>query len=508
MKHPPHQGNPRTWVKEIFVDALRADGRTGFKLVLLSLLFMGILAVQWSSLRPAALKSQLDRLGLEYGAIAASVMAGQGFANPFGYMSGPTAWMPPGVVAVYILVFWVWGIKTYAAACALLLLKAAALTLAVGVLLQTVRAWDLSSYWRGLAVISVIAIFGRFDWLGLLDLDESLLILVSVLSLLCLAQLRQRRRPWHYLLMAALPLISPPLALGVGLVLVRRALKREQRAGLWLLLMMIMSVGGWTVRNRIVMGRVLPVKSNLWFEFFLSNPASPNGLLSTETLVREHPIHPENKAQMASVGEIETCEAYANTSKAWLRQHPDRFALNVAARAYSVFVRSYSGGYFRTTRRPVTPEDATVLQRADLLWVHRSHPTLQFWLYPELPEAEAMSMLQPLDLQNRQEAWQSWSLQMADRRAFENQPGRVAQAIFYSLLPTLAILIGLIRGGWRWPAFSEAVLLYLAYFLPYILVSYTQRYQISALGLQIWLVWLFLLPAAARLKEPSIPLES
>src|SRR5579884_3227308 len=45
-------------------------------------------------------------LGAEYFNIARSLRAGEGFANPFGEKTGPTAWMPPVLPTVLAGLLW------------------------------------------------------------------------------------------------------------------------------------------------------------------------------------------------------------------------------------------------------------------------------------------------------------------------------------------------------------------------------------------------------------------
>jgi hypothetical protein len=54
--------------------------------------------------------------GWEVGRIARSVVQGQGYANPFNGVSGPTAWMPPLYPLLVAMGFKLFGVYTYAAA--------------------------------------------------------------------------------------------------------------------------------------------------------------------------------------------------------------------------------------------------------------------------------------------------------------------------------------------------------------------------------------------------------
>ena len=62
----------------------------------------------------SAVEPYLYAFGFEASYIAlAWVSAGQGFASPFGGSTGPTAWIAPGVVALYAVSFSLWGCFTF-----------------------------------------------------------------------------------------------------------------------------------------------------------------------------------------------------------------------------------------------------------------------------------------------------------------------------------------------------------------------------------------------------------
>lgn len=468
-------------------------------------LFVVLLVAQVGILRPSVLQPQLAQLGWEYGHVAESLLKGEGFANPFGYETGPTAWMPPGIVAIYTVVFAVLGSKTYMAGCAMLVGKVVALTATVALLGRCTLAWGLqrrSLSW--LLLLSGLAFVMRWDWLSGLELDESFNIALSAAALLCLGQLREKLRFWHIGVAVALPMTSPSLAMGFVTVLLWRLTKHEKRKPLLVLLLAtLLATAGWTVRNGVVLGRFIPIKSNLWFEFYLSNLAAPSGLLSTETLVRVHPSHEKNSAEMKSLGEVKVCELYRHQGLDWLREHPGEFLAKVAARARSIFVYSYTTHYFQWSRLPLEASDAEVLKQANLLWVDEQNQGWQYWLFPDFHGGQAQELLNGLPLKNPEAAWQSWKGQIEDRRALERRPLKVLQAFLYSFLPTAAMVIGFCWGYGRYQSFREAVVLYLLYFLPYLLVSYTQRYQVSAMGIALWLIWLLLSLKGADQAENS-----
>src|SRR5579859_804285 len=63
--------------------------------------------------------------GWEMGRVARSIAQGQGFSNPYGGNTGPTAWEPPLYPLLMGEVFKIFGVYTYASAWVLLSINSA-----------------------------------------------------------------------------------------------------------------------------------------------------------------------------------------------------------------------------------------------------------------------------------------------------------------------------------------------------------------------------------------------
>ncbi len=401
------------------------------KAVSLTLLGLAIAAVEFAYNGLGELAYNVAGFGTEYGNTAASLVRGEGYANPFGFPSGPSAWMPPGIVLIYALVFQIFGIKTYAAGLALLTLRAAVLTAAVWALSEAATLLRKHAG-RPLAVIplSALAMFGHFHWLSQRCTDQFVIILASALTVLCLVQIRHRTpRRWHLVLAFSLPLTAPSIGLGLGLVLLWQSFKGS-RAAQALLLTTLLSIAFWSARNVATMGSPFLIKSNAGFEFFLSNECSRSGLMSSEILFHHHPLQPQNPSseEIKALGEAEFCRLYRHRAIAYTKEHPREVLSKVFQRAVNAFVFCRFGKAQSTGQR--------------------------------------------------------------------------IRGLLYASLPVGLLLIGLLRGGWRIPSFRQAMVLYIAYFLPYILISNYERYQLGAIGLQVWVVWLTTFSGLLE-REPS-----
>jgi hypothetical protein len=142
--------------------------------------------------------------------------------------------------------------------------------------------------------VFVVALLGQFnlyfqqnsdDWLILLGLD------LIIAGSCWVPVLRGWRLAAAWGLFGGLcALISPVVGLTWGLLSLLLAWR--QRA--WSRLPVAMLAAGltltpWTVRNYLVFGRVLPVKSNLAYDLYQSQCLQPDGLLQLATLRKYHP---------------------------------------------------------------------------------------------------------------------------------------------------------------------------------------------------------------------------
>src|SRR5580658_5282237 len=121
---------------------------------LLALLGLAVVAA-------AALARNLPRLApgmldwAEPGNVAAALVQGRGFSDPFDGGTGSTAWVSPLPVWVEAAVFTAFGVKTAASAKALLALSVAGLALANALLLSALAPFG--TWIRGAASAAFIA---------------------------------------------------------------------------------------------------------------------------------------------------------------------------------------------------------------------------------------------------------------------------------------------------------------------------------------------------------------
>ena len=238
--------------------------------------------------KPHVNENMNDHLGAEYFNIARSLANGQGFSNPFPEPTGPTAWMPPALSVLE---------AGFLRACDndKDLVTAIVVLLQVNVLIGTgllVLALTWQTIPRGWPVVaaSVFCLglvyefhshfqFTHDSWLILLMVD----LLMAGLCWFRPLQSWQRASVWG-LFGGLCALVNPIVAMVWGICSAVMSLKQRS----WLAMGAAVLVAGitllpWTVRNYAVLGRWIPVKSNLAYELYQSQCLQPDGLLQQST---------------------------------------------------------------------------------------------------------------------------------------------------------------------------------------------------------------------------------
>jgi hypothetical protein len=137
-----------------------------------------------------------DHLGAEYFSIARSLYEGRGFANPFRQETGPTAWMPPVLPGLMATVLWASGGDRGAVVNAMICGQAVAL-IAAGWLTLVVarRTTNRINPWAVVAVYGV-GLAGHFTLAFQQTHDSGLVLLVLTLTLAAACLGRPLRTGW------------------------------------------------------------------------------------------------------------------------------------------------------------------------------------------------------------------------------------------------------------------------------------------------------------------------
>ena len=369
-----------------------------------------------------------DHLGGEYLKIAEALVAGRGYADPFGTPTGPTAWMPPPLTLFQAALLTHFNGDKVAVANVVIVCQAAALWLTALLTLAVARRW--APRVPGVVVVALMALglATRFhtafqvthdSWVVLLALDG----LVAFALWGHFPASAPRALAWG-VGGGLSALVSPVLGACWGvLTLAEAARSRRLRPLLVAAVACALTVSPWVARNAVVLGRFIPVKSNLAYELYQSQLLSTEGRLSDKVFA-SHPFatHGAERAEYAALGEVEFLDRKGRAFADDVRRRPEVFAAKVADR-------------FLAATLDYTPMDPKEAERKGLtLLCQFAHP---------LPFLAACGLL------------------------------------------LLAPVVRLPRACWV----TLAVLA--VYLAPYVLVSYYERYEMPLWGLKtLAIVWL------------------
>jgi len=255
---------------------------------------------------------RLIGVGGEPSRIAESLVAGHGYANPFGLQnpSGPTGWSLPAFVGWIALVQSFFGIAQPWAGAAFLALDFLCLGLAFGLVAQIAA----HRRGRGAARLAVclfallLLLWIRRDGGGWSDKYFVMAFNAALLAAHFAYSARQgRRRLASLALLGGLAGLvnvgSHLLALGLALSRLRRP-GGGPRLAVPLIAVALLPSLIWSARHFAVLGAVLPPKTNGPFELALNHLHSRDGVLAASVLCTEHPyMNREAFTRLARLGE-------------------------------------------------------------------------------------------------------------------------------------------------------------------------------------------------------------
>ena len=288
----------------------------------------------------------------------AFTLATQGrFADPFGVPTGPTAFTAPFYPFVLSLVYRVLGTGIAAewVRCAMGIL---AYSILYGLLPRISTLFRLSG---GAGVVAGFAMAA----LPLRKSDEVYLTWDDPYAAICLAFLliwtlrlkRQDRPAWPQAALygigwGAVFHMAPTLAVTfLGLAAYLLVSSRDRwRCVRWValaILLSVLAVTPWTLRNRRELGGWMFMRSNLGLNLYLSNSDAAQPTIGLHHLVpfglRDiHPFGSENETRrVAYVGEVAYDREKLSLAKEWIAAHPRRFASLCAMRAAQMWFGAF-----------------------------------------------------------------------------------------------------------------------------------------------------------------------
>ncbi len=300
-----------------------------------------------------------DHLGAEYYLIAKSIVQGQGFANPFPERTGPTAWMPPVLPVILAGIIWLGeGDKDFVMAVFVFLQVFALLVTGLIVLALAQQTGRLVGALVALVLFLFLGLVCHFHlayqfthdcWLVMLALD----LVIAGFCWFRPLDSWQRAIAWGAV-GGFCAHINPVVGFAWGVFSCLLGLGKRA----WIPLGVTVLVGGltlapWTIRNYLVFGRLIPIKSNLAYELYQSQILVQDGVLRAGTF-GSHPYAAagRERQEYKQMGEIPFLEKKKQLFWNSVWEDPEDFCDRVARRFlvttlwYEAFDRS------EETKRP------------------------------------------------------------------------------------------------------------------------------------------------------------
>jgi 4-amino-4-deoxy-L-arabinose transferase-like glycosyltransferase len=275
------------------------------------------------------------------GRLARSIALGHGFSSPTDLNSGPSAWAAP--VYPYILagVFKVFGIYTAASAWVILAFNSvfAALTcwtlFMIGDRLYG-RSVARAAAWTWAVFPPLMYWPVRVVWEA--SFTTFLLTLALWLTIRLADTRSPRRRHWIFfgLLWGLITLTNTAVVLLLPCFLAwilfkTRATRSQLSGGAVCLLVLILCVTPWTLRNYHVFGKFIFIRDNLPLELLEANNNDSAGLWTRS----EHPGNdPVSMRRFQELGELRFMEEKNEQVHEFIREHPGKFLLFTIERVW------------------------------------------------------------------------------------------------------------------------------------------------------------------------------
>jgi hypothetical protein len=267
--------------------------------------------------------------GYELGAVAASIAAGHGFSSPLHwYPTGPTAWFGPIYPYLAAGVFKILGIYSYSSFVVLSTINAAfsALT-CIPIFLTGKKSFGITTG-AGAAWVWVFlpnAVVFPLIWIW----DTALSALCMAVILYATLALRDspRVRNWagYGALWAFSALVNPSLLAVLPFFLAWLVLEQWRAHQPWVrgaatcVLLFVIGLVPWTIRNAVVFHKFIPLRSNFGLELWLGN--NP-GTADNDTAYQHPNDDPAEGELYRKMGELPYMALKQRQALEFMRSHP------------------------------------------------------------------------------------------------------------------------------------------------------------------------------------------
>jgi len=288
---------------------------------------MVVLIYEWHA-TPIPVRALLP-YGYELGSVARSIAAGRGYSSPLRFVTtGPTVWFTPIYPYLVAGIFKIWGIYTNASHLVIMTLNCAFAALTVIPIHGSARR----TFGEGVAVgaswawvFMPTALFFPITWVW----DTAMAALFLALIFWATLAMREAKTVWAWAGYGALwvtgVLVNPsmlsllPFLAGWAIWKARGDSKPWTQFASAMLLVFVLGLVPWTIRNYLVFGKIIVLRSNFGLELWLgNNPNVPDTWAAW--------MHPDDNMDEAlkykSMGEIAYMAEKQHAAVVFMRTHP------------------------------------------------------------------------------------------------------------------------------------------------------------------------------------------
>jgi 4-amino-4-deoxy-L-arabinose transferase-like glycosyltransferase len=342
--------------------------------------------------------------GWEMGRVARSIALGQGFSNPYGDSTGPTAWEPPVYPYLMAGVFKVFGVYSDASAWVLLTINSlfAALTcIPIFFIARRVLGESLALCSAWIWALLPYEMYWSIHWAW--DTTLSPLLLAGIFLVSLKLEEWEGWKGWIIfgVLWGVTGLSNPSMLsflpfCGLWIWYRRHRGRLGSLAGVAMAsLVFFLCLSPWLVRNYQTFGRFVFIRDDFGLQVRLGNGPNADGMLMAYLQPNLNVLEFDTFRRMGELGYAERCKRLAF---GWIRQHPRRFAVISLKRFFY-----YWAGVPKDTNStaPVDFRDSLFLASSLLalwgtglavrkkkpgawlfLWLVLSYPTTYYFVFP------------------------------------------------------------------------------------------------------------------------------
>ena len=270
-------------------------------------------------------------IGYETGRIARSLAEGLGYSSPLNVDTGPTAWMTPLYPLLLAGVFKVFGVYSWTSFLVITAIDCAVSALTAWVIWGIGRrafntACGVTAGWMWALLPS--AVFYPVVWVWDTSLSAFMFALIILATVYMLGVERLTAWVGYGALWGAGAMTNASVVSTLPFLIGWLALELRSKSARWLkptlvaLVVFVVVISPWFVRNYVVFHKVILFRSNFGLELWLGNNVHNPGVWSWWL----HPNDDDQERKLyARMGEIPYMEMKQREALQWMRAHPGEF---------------------------------------------------------------------------------------------------------------------------------------------------------------------------------------